>query len=347
MRTASRTRGSEAAPPADRWGRALAAGALLAGLAGGAHHLLSGSRAPAATPAVAAHVDVPRPSPARTRAIAVHAAVAASEAPETRPASLRGTAEDGALRVDDDGDLVVEPAVLRFFDYYLSAAGEESPAALRARIVAAIHRRVDGARAQGQAIALLDTYLGYREATRGLRAGGDDPGARLDELRLLRRRFFGAGVAEALFGQDERALAVAVERRRVLTDAALSPEARDRRIEALDGQLPDAVRQAHAAATRPLRERSEEDAMRADGASDEDVRAYRVATDGEDAADRLAELDRRRAEWQARVATFQAAQAVIAQSEPDEGARDAAVRQLLDASFTPLEQIRVSATRAP
>src|SRR5262249_40065884 len=134
------------------------------------------------------------------------------------PASLRGTSEDGSLRADEDGDLVIGPEVLRLFDYYLSATGEESVAAIRARIVSAIQRRNLGAKAEGQAVSLLDTSLDYREATRRLRVQGDDPADRLEALRVLRRRSFGASVAEKLFGHEERALSLALERRRLLAD---------------------------------------------------------------------------------------------------------------------------------
>jgi lipase chaperone LimK len=334
MRTASRTPASD---PADRWGRALLAGALLALVAGGLHRFLAGSR-PSAAPEAVLRAEAPGPRLPRPRS-----AFPVTAAPPTLPASLRGTTEDGALRVDDAGDLVIAPAVLRFFDYYLSATGEESAATLRARIVAAIHRRLPDDRPAGQAVALLDTYLGYREATRGLRVDGDDPAARLDALHLLRRRSFGAAVAEALFGDEERALAVALEQRKLLADAALSRRERERRLSDLEARLPDRIREARAGATRPLRQRADEDAMRAAGASDDDLHDYRTATVGEEAADRLAALDRSRAAWSAQLAAFREARAAIVAAEPDPSRQQAAVQQLLDASFTALEQIRVRA----
>src|SRR5437870_454478 len=56
----------------------------------------------------------------------VPAKTAAAEPPlGPNPASLQGTEEDGALRVDDRGDLLVGPEILAFFDYYLAATGEE------------------------------------------------------------------------------------------------------------------------------------------------------------------------------------------------------------------------------
>jgi lipase chaperone LimK len=260
--------------------------------------------------------------------------------------SLAGTEEDGALRVDDAGDLIVEPAVLRLFDYYLSATGEESPAALRARIVAAIQRRHLGARGEGQAVALLDTYLGYREAARGLRAPGDDPEARLTALQDLRRRSFGADTAAKLFGREEQMLSGALERRRLLADRTLPEADRATRLARLEADLPPDVQRARAEATRPLRERADEEAMRASGATDDDIRAVRVAAYGEEAADRLAALDAQRAEWRRRLDAFRDARAAALQAEGDPARREAAVQAILDASFTPLEQIRVRASGA-
>jgi lipase chaperone LimK len=342
MRTVSRTRASDPAPErASFAGRALLAGALLAGLAGGVHHVLRPG--PAAAPAAVAErrAEAAAPARPRPRAASRPAALTAEPAAETLPASLRGTSEDGSLETDDEGDLVLGPGVIRFFDYYLSATGEESPAAIRARVVAAVHRRLPGERAADRAVALFDTYVGYREATRGLSSRDDDPAARLAEVAALRRRFFGAEAAEKLFGREERAMAVALEQRRVQRDPSLSPRERARKLEDLEGRLPPEIREARAALTRPLRERAEEESLRAAGASDEDLHAYRVAVDGEEAADRLDALDQARAAWRARLDAFREARAAIEASQPDPALRAAAVQQLLDASFTPVEQLRV------
>jgi lipase chaperone LimK len=338
MRTAS------SSPASDGWGRALLAGALLAGLAGGAVRLLAGAPRPVVTETAARVTPPPRPAlPPPARATRREALV---EAPPALPASLSGTDEDGALRVDAEGDLILGPEVRRLFDYYLAATGEESGIAIRARLAAAIQRRHLGPRGEAQAMELLDTYLGYREATRRLRVQGDDPDARLEALRELRRRAFGADVAEKLFGEEERVVSLSLERRRVLADTSLPDADRAARLSKLEKDLPPDVQRARAEATRPLRERADEDAMRASGAGDDDIRAVRVASYGEDGADRLAALDLQRAAWRARLGAFRDARAEILASEPDPGRQRAAVQQILDASFTPLEQIRVEASGA-
>jgi len=280
---------------------------------------------------------------ASASAAAPSADAAADEPP--LPGSLAGTTEDGALRVDADGNLVVGPDVLRFFDYYFSATGEERPEAIRSRIDAAIRRKHLGDRATRQALELLDKYVAYREAARRMGSSGGDVDARLAALHKLRHDHFG-DQADKLFGDEERAVAVAIDQRRVMNDRTLSPEERDKKLAALEATLPPAVREARAESLRPLRERATEEAMRAAGASDDEIRQHRIATDGEEAADRLAALDRTRADWKRRLADFRQARAEIEQNEPDPEQRRIAVQKLLDASFTPQEQIRVQAADA-
>jgi lipase chaperone LimK len=262
--------------------------------------------------------------------------------------SLRGTSEDGALRVGPDGSLVLGPEILRLFDYYFTTEGEESDETIRARILAAIREQVDGPAAV-QAAALLDQYLAYRKDKGGLELPKDeeaDPTARLGALKKLRRKHFGEETADALFGDEEREGEVAAEASRIRQDDTLTADERERRVAELEESLPKGAREAREAATLPLRARAEADAMRAEGATDEDVHAKRAETLGVEAADRLAELDTQRAAWKARIEAFRKERDTLAAKTPDEAAFKAAEQALLDRSFTPLEQRRVRATLA-
>jgi hypothetical protein len=109
------------------------------------------------------------------------------------PASLRGTEVAGALPVDARGHLRVVPAVLELFDWFLAASGEEPIAQTRARIEAEIRVRLEPP-AEGEALALLDRYLAYREAVRVLAesdASGLSLERRFQRVRELRRANFG------------------------------------------------------------------------------------------------------------------------------------------------------------
>jgi lipase chaperone LimK len=262
-----------------------------------------------------------------------------------RAHSLRGTDIDGALRVGPDGKLELGPDVVRFFEYFLSATGEESDAVIRARIEAAIREKLDGP-AEAEALALLDKYMAYREAGRNIAVppGADeDPLVRLNAVKKLRRTHFGEEAASLLFGDEELEGEVAAERARIMKDPALSPEERQAKLAEVEAKLPEAARNAGEAATRPLRLREGEAALRANGASEEEVHRHRVEAVGEEAADRLRELDRSRAEWKGRIEAFRAERDRIAKQYGDEGARKAAEAKLFEESFRPEERARAKA----
>jgi lipase chaperone LimK len=309
----------------------------------------------------------PRPSTGRAAAPVVDEAVrpapqtgvvrAASAEPEPPPpaaesplpGSLRGSEEDGALRLDERGDLVVDPALLAFFDYYLAASGEESDAAIKARIAARIHARLSG-EPELRAIDLLDRYFAFRGASRGLRLSGasnvEDVEARLEVIRKLRREHFANADADRLFGDQERTAALTIAAQRVAGDATLTAAEQQRKLAEIEEQLPEAERAARAASSRPMLERAEEDAMRAAGASAAEIQRHRVAALGEAAAQRLGVLDEARAAWGRRLEAFRAARGLIERSTRDPAAKQAAIAALLASSFTPEERLRVQALDA-
>lgn len=303
---------------------------------------------PAQPRAARAVLEAPQPT-----AGAAGGAVAGDAAPPTAappPHSLRDTEVDGELLTDGAGRFVPTPATLAFFDYFLSASGEEGAASLRARIVSGIEARLAPGVAREEAIALLDRYLGYREAARQLveqedLAASADLERRLQWVGELRRAHFGAGLAETLFGDEERAVRIAVERRRIAANPALPAAEKTARLAALEQALPEAMRRARESALAPVRLAEEEEAaLRAAAAPEAEIRRLREARVGPAAADRLAELDRRRADWNGRLAAYRAARAILA-ADPalDAEARDAALARLREERFRPEERLRVEA----
>jgi len=327
--TAGQRAGAE---PMLRAMRPLLAIALLAGAIGAA--ILLRSHDPTSPPAVGAPArSAPTPPP--------------READADAPApSLRDTEVDGALVVDASGRFVPNREAIRFFDYYLSATGEETAAQIRARIEAEIARRLppDAARA---ARDLLDRYLGFR--AEGARVLDDDRVAasadlerRLQWVRELRRKHFGAELAETLFGEDERAVEIAIEQRRVAADPSLTPEERTARIAALEASMPESARKAREAALLPARLAEQERALRDAGGTDAEIRALREDAVGVEAADRLAALDARRAEWERRLGAYRRERdAITADASLDPAARDAALETLRARDFDARERLRV------
>ncbi len=249
------------------------------------------------------------PPPSRTADGEAGGAVpmaAAPREPAPLPGSLRGTDVDGAYGLDAGGRFLPSPAVLRRFDYFLSASGEEPLAATRARIEADIESQL-GPEAAAEARVLLDDYLAARDAARELHARGLAPRdleRRLQRVRELRREHFGAETSALLFGDEETLALAALERARIARDPALEDEERSRRLEAVDAGLPPSLARAQRASTLPLRLAREEAALRDAGSDPAAIRRLRESTVGADAADRLEALDAARRDWESRVQAY-------------------------------------------
>jgi lipase chaperone LimK len=319
-------------------------GARAAALAGfGALLLLlfvAGSEGPPGVPAPASVAAAPPAAPAAR----AQAPAAAEAAALPLPASLEGTTPGGELLLDASGRFLPGPEALSLFDYFFAASGEEPAERIRARIVAEIRRRLPPA-AAAEAEALLERYLAYREGAAALFASDlsfADPERRFQRIRELRREVFGAGLAAALFGEEERILAVDLERQRV-AQAGLAPEERARRLAALEAELPDAERRARAETRAALELRAAEAELRAAGAGPAAIAAERERRFGPEAAARLAALDERRAAWDERVAAYRAERdALRARKLPAEDYREA-LSVLRDARFEGPERLRVEA----
>ncbi|GMT96138.1 hypothetical protein KH5H1_02570 [Corallococcus caeni] len=293
------------------------------------------------------------PAPRAASSAVPGAAVTATPAPDAPlpplPGSLQDTEEDGAVLVDASGHLVPSADLRRFFDYYLSATGEEPASLIRERILTALRAKKLPPAAMDEAVQVLDDYLSYLEAARGLASKGSvpmDTAERLEALRKLRREHLGSGAADGLFGKEEAVDAVAVERLKLMKDASLTKEERERRMAELEERLPPDVRASREEAVRPLRQQAVEQELLAAGATREDLHQHRLSTVGPEATERLEALDAERAQWKQRLADFRAKREALGRTEPDAALRQAAVQRLLFDSFTPEERLRVEAADA-
>jgi len=260
------------------------------------------------------------------------------------PASLLGTRTDGDLLLDPSGRFAPGPEALALFDYFFAASGEEPEERIALRIVAEIRRRLPPS-AAAEAEALLARYLAYREGAAELFAtdlSSADPERRFQRIRELRRAVFGAELAAALFGAEERILAVDLERQRV-AGAGLPPEERARRLAALDAELPEAEQRARAEARAALALRAAEAELRARGAAPAEIAAERARRFGPEAAARLASLDERRAAFEARVAAYRAERDALRARELPAETYTEELSRLREAHFEGPERLRVDA----
>jgi len=91
----------------------------------------------------------------------------AREAAAAVPASLAGTTPDGAARATADDALVLDPSLIRLFDYWLTTVGEQPIASIRSQVEHDLDDRL-GPRAARQAKDLFARYLQFKEALKAL-----------------------------------------------------------------------------------------------------------------------------------------------------------------------------------
>ena len=219
--------------------------------------------------------------------------------------SLRDAAIDGELSFDGDGRLIADVGLRRLFDHFLSLSGE-FPLADIGRLIDDAVRSMHGDAAADQAIVWFERYLTLLRAVDAM-AFPADPLARADALRALRRQHLGEAVAQAMFGDEEAALDLALARRTVLQADDLPSDERARLLEALEETRPDTWRQVRLdseVAELAERQTRQLDALAADAAT---RHAERAALWGEEAAQRLAFLDAERAHWDTRITHYLAA----------------------------------------
>lgn len=261
--------------------------------------------------------------------------------------SMEGTKPDGAVKADNAERLQVDEELGYLFDYYLAGLGEKNLLAVRTEIERELDRRLRPAPA-AEAKRLLASYLEYKralaEVERRLPKNADMAGgarARLAAMQQLRPQYFTAQQIAGLFGSADAQAADTIARLELSADRSLSTAEREARLAALDGQLPPAVREQRAAPTRVLRLEESVQQLRAQGAGDNEIYRVRSAALSPEAASRLADVDREQADWQRRIALYQAGRRKLPAA--DSGAPQGNAQALRDAYFTPDEQRRLGA----
>lgn len=275
-------------------------------------------------------------------------------APAPQAASLRGTEVDGRLQSNADGSLLISDQLRHLFDYYLSTAGEQSHAQIKAQVQALITASLPEP-ARGQALDLFQRYLDYQQQLVQLEqdfpaaADLDALWARQESVQRLRAGLFSSEEHQAFFAGEELYNRFTLERLSILRNPDLSDADKAYEVEALRERLPEdmqalLVPQIH----QDLRQQTH--ALREQGADAAEVRALRLSLVGPEATDRLEALDQQRAVWQQRLSAFnREREAILTQPGLADSDRASAIQALLEERFDSSEQLRISAleTRQP
>lgn len=251
--------------------------------------------------------------------------------------SLRGSEVDAEFHFDENGQLINDLALRHYFDYFLSTIGELSLAEIQQALAEDLSQRLEPAQAD-QAIRVLERYLEYLAAAQELSTGGD-VATRFNQLVDLRRRVLGDDLADGFFAQEETYTRTVLREQEIIQNNQLSLEQRQQELEQLHRELPPELRQSREEAIAHhlvLEQQQQFEQLQLDPAQ---RHAERAALFGEEAAQRLAQLDQQRQQWQQRLDAYQQQRnALLAQGESEE--QIAALRQQL---FDETEQRRVLA----
>lgn len=216
--------------------------------------------------------------------------VAARASAQALIPTMSDTEVDGDLKTDAAGNLILDLAVRDYFDYFLSAADQ---AGLEAAVGALVQDA--GGRLQepalGQLSRLLGDYLDYKRASLALlqqplsAQQQVDPNSQLgalqqafDGLRQLRREHLSSAASEAFFGAEEAYGRYTLEAMTLQARQDLSADAKAAAVEALRGQLPEALRSSEERQAEAVTQQVESTRLWQEGASEEEVRRFLAMT---------------------------------------------------------------------
>jgi lipase chaperone LimK len=261
--------------------------------------------------------------------------------------SMEGTERDGSL--GQSGGTLPYAELRRMFDYYLSAVGEKSIAEITLEIQRVIDKEIPATKAAA-AKRLLTQYLDYKRALVELEKDPKLAGAGLQAIRQrftrmqdARARFFSAEEEHGLFAFEDAYDRDALARLEVDQNPALSASQKREQLAAMDAAMSPALRADRDAPRMVLKLEEKAQAMRAAGASDDDIYRMRAKALDPQAASRLAEVDREEKAWKERIALYLNERSKLLTSNKPEADKQLALAQLQQAQFTEEERLRLPA----
>ncbi len=273
------------------------------------------------------------------------------------PDSLKNVFVKPALLTDDAGNLIITDDLKQLFDAFLSLNTQESIEQIRARIEQYIHQALSGD-ARQQALDVLDGYLAFKFALyEGLKNGTltelplnqsglnmQDLANHLEAQRALRAKYFSAETIEAFFSEQDALDNFTLARLNIETDSSLSANEKQHALSVLEANTSPDIIESRKQADPISNIRQQEQKLREQGATAEDIHAYRVTEMGVEAADRYAELDAERSQWQQRLADYESAkQAILDEAGLSADEKQNQIKTLQDTSFNSRELMRVKA----
>ncbi len=269
------------------------------------------------------------------------------------PESLSGLDHGVVLRVDKNGNLIIDRHIRDLFEFYLSAMGEESLDIILKRIQSQFYAQLSGD-AIFQAKSLLKNYVDYRielvtvnEGTELIDVNGLSQVALLkiqkNDIAQLRNKYFNSETYQAFFEKEDQMDEYMLSQLDIVNNPLLTKEQKQQEIEALQNTLPEEEQLLRKKVSQHSDISAQVKEMRSAGDSDEKVFQHRAQLLGESAAQNLAILDKKRDQWKNRLQHYAIERnAILASGLSDVDAK-MAISDLIENNFSAREGLRVKA----
>ena len=265
--------------------------------------------------------------------------------------SLSGTQIHGRLKVDEEGNLIVEKAAKQLFDYFLNVSGEIPRAELIEQIKQGIADYL-AEPAQSQALKIFDNYLEYQAALQVEIDSGlyqvtpgnlDDLEATYRTRSQLRSFHLGNDVATAFFEEEEARDWYTVGKIRLNANTNLTDAERQAELAALESSLPESHKKVLYKQRDREVVRSKIEELRKESASIYELQQEWSKHYDSETVDRFVKLERSRSDWNNRFTDYLQKKESLAGKYETEDAYKQAVSQLKSSMFNETEARRVNA----
>ena len=272
---------------------------------------------------------------------------------DAMPNSLIDVDHGVILKVDTDGNLIVNRRLRDLFEFYLSAMGEEPLAVILNRIHGEFHVQLPEL-AIMQAKSLLKNYVDYRielaQVNENLELLDVKSLSQTERLKLqkneisqLRNQYFNDKSYQAFFEKEDALDQYMLRQLEIAENPELSPEQKQLQISALESTLPEKEQQLRKKVSQHADLSAQVKKMRSAGNSDEEIFQHRAQSLGAEAAQNLANLDKKREQWNARLKSYALKRNEILASGLSGVDANDAISELIQKNFSAREGLRVKA----
>ncbi|MGI1679058.1 MAG: hypothetical protein K6L75_10025 [Cellvibrionaceae bacterium] len=267
----------------------------------------------------------------------------------TRSEEVEDIDIDGNINLDLQGGLIYDQELRDLLDFFigLSSTSHELPI-LKSALMQYLIDRDYSKKIIADVMDDMSRYLDYRKAVVNLdMMSVDNVGiaSLFDELYRLRRFHLGREMADGFFFEEEASNKYIVERQKILmTNMSTSPDEKNIKLQMLQQELPVSIVNARDKAIKITDVRREVIDLKEKGASEFDVYQIRQNRLGGEAAQRLAELDEKRRQWNKKLKNYkQEKNKLFSNTQLQESDLLIAIHDLQSQYFSETEIIRVNA----